>query len=230
MTDSWEPRHIQLLGGFGITYDGKPPNDQRCGMKTCVALSYLLLRHGQLVPTRELASILELDVDGKHATMPLRVLIHRIRKQLSSVADDHGCIKSTRTTRMTYSWNMDCDIEVDLFKAEALCDSVMQAKRLSDIGTSEIDRLVDLCGQELLPELRDKDWVEVSSSRYRILHSSAMAHVLGLMSKAGDTAQIILTCNRGLAKDQTNEALWTHLQRAMGKTEAQIKMEIAASQ
>ena len=188
---------IQMLGGFSVTYDGRPAFEEVLQSRRMRRLlQYLLLNSGREVTHGEL--ITAMWGDAGDCELKLRALLHRLR--VAAGKDGPELRDCVVTGRGTYCWNAEMDAEIDVAEFEALAA-----------------RLVALYRGRLLPDAAGESWVESRQLELHTAYQDALFYQIAQSKQNDDPAQTEALCRRAIEIDPYDERLYVELILALRK-------------
>ena len=183
---------IQMLGGFSVTYDGRPAFEEVLQSRRMRRLlQYLLLNSGREVTHGEL--ITAMWGDAGDCELKLRALLHRLRVAASKDGPElRDCVV---TGRGTYCWNAEMDAEIDVVEFEALAARVTAAQEETQ-RQALAARLVALYRGRLLPDAAGESWVESRQLELHTAYQDALFYQIAQSKQNDDPAQTEALCRR----------------------------------
>ncbi|HJB42402.1 MAG TPA: diguanylate cyclase [Candidatus Gemmiger avicola] len=204
---------IQMLGGFSVTYDGRPAFEEVLQSRRMRRLlQYLLLNSGREVTHGEL--ITAMWGDAGDCELKLRALLHRLRVAASKDGPElRDCVV---TGRGTYCWNAEMDAEIDVVEFEALAARVTAAQEETQ-RQALAARLVALYRGRLLPDAAGESWVESRQLELHTAYQDALFYQIAQSKQNDDPAQTEALCRRAIEIDPYDERLYVELILALRK-------------
>jgi len=205
---------IEMLGGFSILADGAHITEPgKSSSKTWKLIQYLIANRHKSISRDEL---IETFCDSEYADNPggtLRTLVYRARAALAdgglSCAND---IIVAKHGGYAWSSNIKCDVDAELF--EAFCSKA--GARSEDSEKLELLlRAAALYKGDFLPNSSGELWVMSLARWYRSMYINCALDALGLLTKAGRSAEAEELCTKALRTDPFDEDLLRYHLRSL---------------
>jgi len=199
--------HIQLLGGFRLTFDATPITTLD-SPRLQALLAYLLLHRAAPHARAHLAFRLWPDTTEAQAHANLRTLLHRFRHTLPN-AD-----RFLHVDAQTVQWRSDARFTLDVAEVERALAQAEAAERTGDHGMLRraFERAVALYQGDLLPGCYD-DWVLLERERLRQAFLAGLERLILLLEQVGEYAAAIGHAQQLVRHDPLHEATYQHLMR-----------------
>jgi DNA-binding SARP family transcriptional activator len=185
--------HIQLLGEFGLAYDGA-----RVGAvntpRLRTLLAYLILHRCAPQPRQHLAFLLWPDSDEEQARTNLRNLVHLLRHALPH---SDCCLHSEGQTLL---WEPHVLYDLDVTEFEEAIHSGAQ------------QRAIELYRGDLLPDCYG-DWIIPERERLRLLYLGALQQAVGEQETAQNYGVALGYAQRLVREEPLSEAYCRQLIR-----------------
>jgi DNA-binding SARP family transcriptional activator/tetratricopeptide (TPR) repeat protein len=191
--------HIQLLGGFDISFEGSPVSGfHQPRLQTLLA--YILLNRQALHPRSSIAFLFWPDSSDKQARTNLRRLLHTLRRALPQSE------RFLALTTETIQWRNDGSFLLDLAQFE---DHLQQA---AAAGTPEhrqaaLQKAVSAYGGDFLPGFHD-EWILAERERLRSLYADALTQLAALYEAERDYRAAVDVARRLLHLDMMQESTY----------------------
>jgi predicted ATPase/DNA-binding SARP family transcriptional activator len=198
--------HVQLLGGFRITY-----GDQAvAGVNTRLQalLAYLLLHRGAPVPRQQLAFLFWPDSAEAQARTNLRQLLHSLKQTLPEA--EHF----VQADAQTLQWRAAAPVRLDVAEFEDALARAAAAEQHADAPAlrAALEQAVAAYQGDLLPSGYD-DWLLPERERLRQAYSTALDRLVRLLERQGDAREAIACAERLLRHDPLREETYRVLMR-----------------
>lgn len=192
-----EKLYVRMLGGFSLTYDGKPVALERnSGTKATQLLEYLIYHKGERVPRDRLVEVLYGDDDISNPQNNLKVNIFRLRKLLaSSQLPDYEYIVHRNGT---YSWQSEIDVEIDALSFAQVAHEGVDFRRSPEHRCELMLEAISLYTGEFLPMIASEPWVAVESVKYREMYMSCVNNVFTLLQTEGRYDDALTVCEKAI--------------------------------
>ena len=111
---------VKMFGKFSIEYKSKQLSydDMRSEMVTKL-LAYIVVNHSRVISVQELIDVLWVDDEIINPIGALKNLVYRLRNILKNKLGNEQFILSSRGT---YSWNPEYEIELDIENSEPILE------------------------------------------------------------------------------------------------------------
>lgn len=188
---------VQMLGGFSVTYEGKPVSLERSSItKATQLLQYLIYYRGKKIPRDALINILYNEYDISNPANNLKVNLFRLRKLLASSHLPNYDYISFKSGMYSFSSPMPIEIDAEQFDAYAT-----QAQE-TDIPDEEkiilLQRAIEIYKGKFLPMIINEPWAVIENVRYRDMYAKCITDVSALLKKSGDSRLRLDICNRAV--------------------------------
>lgn len=199
-----------MLGGFSLSYEGKPVTLERnSGTKATQLLQYLIYHKGERVPRDKLVEVLYADDDISNPQNNLKVNIFRLRKLLAaSQLPEYEYIVHKNGT---YSWQSEIDIEIDAIAFAHVAHEGADFRRGAEHRCTLMLRAVDLYTGEFLPMIASEPWVAVESVKYRDMFMTCVNDAYTLLQADTRFEDALEVCDKAIKVCPYDEDL--HLKR-----------------
>lgn len=206
MAQGW---HIQLLGGFALTYDDRPVTDLHLGRSQRL-LAYLILHRATAQPRQRLAFQLWPDSIDTQARTNLRKVLSHLR-QTWREADQLLLINP-----QSIQWSPRADCVPDIVAFETLVNT---AEQTTNAATCQgcWEKAIQLYQGDLLPDC-DDDWLVPERERLRQLQQRSLEQLTHQLEQQQTYAPAITYAQQMLRLDGLNEAAYCTLMRLYHRT------------
>lgn len=188
---------VQMLGGFSITYEGKPVSLERSSItKATQLLQYLIYYRGKKIPREALINILYNEYDISNPANNLKVNLFRLRKLLASSHlpnYDYISFKSGM-----YSFSSEIPIEIDAEQFDAFATQAQNPDISDEEKIVLLQRAIECYSGKFLPMLLNEPWAVVESVRYRDIYLKCISQASDLLKRTGDLALRLDICSRAV--------------------------------
>lgn len=196
--------HVQLLGGFQLTYNGQEVK-ALYAERLVLLLSYLLLNFGKPLPRKQLAFTFWADTTEEQARTNLRNLFHHFRKafpEIDSFLEIEG---------QTIQWKANADIQLDVARFKS---AVVQAKKAKDDSARivHLREAVSSYRGELLPGYYE-DWILSDREEFHQSYLTALSQLAKLLEDSRQYDEAIEITNRLIRSEPLNESAYQHAMR-----------------
>ncbi|MFI5272187.1 MAG: ATP-binding protein [Ktedonobacterales bacterium] len=199
--------HVQLLGDFSLTYDGRPVE----GMSTPrlqSLVAYLVLHRDAPQLRQHLAFLFWPDSSEAQARNNLRQLLYALRRALPSA----NALLSVDSR--TLQWRCDAPLWIDVDEFAGVLVAIERIERGQDVTAlyAAGEQVLNLYQTDLLPGCYD-EWIvpEREHLRDRFLH--ALDRLIQLHEQRPDYAAAIRYARRLIRSDALNEEAHRRLMR-----------------
>ncbi len=198
---------VRCLGQFVVAVDGVEAVPCRPG-KARALFQHLLVRHGQVVQTKQLAEVLWPGCTPAKVATSLRVAVHTLRGDLHATLGTPEASLQVKHASGGYLLAGD-GIRLDVEEFER---SVSEAQRSSspDQALPSWRRAAALYAGDFLP-FDDGDWVEGCREWHRSRAAWAFTALQGDAARRGDVPALLHWCRRLLALDPCDEQVYRSL-------------------
>jgi len=207
---------IELFGKFRMEVDGQDATralgNSKKGRRI---LEYLILHRGEPMTASKLYALLWPDEEISSLENALKTLMSRTRSALSRF--DPSLSACIVTARGAYRWNTELPQTVDVFRFEALCLELLQAKEHNDETEEKVDAAFALYKGDLSATGDMGDWIISRNTYYSSLCIKTARHAIQLMEAKQHDAGIIRVAQRGLMVDPLDEEMHLALTRSLVK-------------
>ena len=185
---------VQMLGGFSITYDGKPVALERSSItKATQLLQYLIYYRDKKIPRDALINMLYNEYDISNPANNLKVNLFRLRKLLVSSHLPNYDYISFKSGMYSFSSPIPIGIDAEQFDAFAT-----QAQE-PDISDEEkiilLQRAIEIYKGKFLPMIVNEPWAVIENVRYRDVYAKCITDACYLLKKTGDLRLRLEICN-----------------------------------
>ncbi|MGE4214708.1 MAG: bacterial transcriptional activator domain-containing protein [Anaerotignaceae bacterium] len=196
--------HIELFGGFSISYGGKVYlKDNGSSKKVMNILQYLIINKNNKVSYDNLVYAMKLDEGNKNPTAVLKNLIYRVRTLLKvSGLPDLDYILQTSGT---YSWNNDIECVVDVELFQDYCKKAQDKDKTDEEKLEFYNKAIKIYGGKLLPKNAVELWIVPLTTYYDSVFSQCIKECYGLVKKNGDYSAMIHICSKAIEIDPYDE-------------------------
>lgn len=191
--------HIQMLGGFNMTYRGQPVLlGKSLSSKMLHLLMLLIYSRGEGIRRTRLLEQLYGDSDTEQAANSLRAMIFRLRKSLIAAGLPDGEYISTKGG--VYMWtaeHVDVELDVEVFQKQVM--AALEEKE----PLKEVELLEEACGLykgEFLPLMIADDWVSAANWKYQELYFKVLRELARLLKKQNRYEELLPYCEQALSR------------------------------
>jgi predicted ATPase/DNA-binding SARP family transcriptional activator len=191
---------IHLLGGFVVSIDGRPVEDDAWRLRRArTLLKLLVLAPDHRMHREQLMELLW--PEGPPAGNSLHQVMYTARRALGVAPVRLAMRDSVVTLDGDALW-----VDVDAFEA--------QATRAREARTVDAYRAaLDLYGGDLLPEDRFEDWAQARRDQLRETQLGLLVELAALQAEAGERVAAIETLQRVIVEDPLHEPAHRELMR-----------------
>ncbi|HCT65175.1 MAG TPA: hypothetical protein DIC60_07950 [Lachnospiraceae bacterium] len=188
---------VQMLGGFSMTYDGKPVSLERSTVTNATQLlQYFIYYRDKKIPKDALINMLYNEDDITNPTNNLKVNLFRLRKILAKSHLPNDNYISFKSGMYSFCSQIPIELDVEQFNSFA-----NQAEN-PDISDEEkiilLQRAIEVYKGEFLPMIINEPWVLVENLRYHDLFTKCINDACHLLKKMGDSRLMLDICNRAV--------------------------------
>jgi DNA-binding transcriptional activator of the SARP family len=199
-----EMLHIELFGGFSISYGDKVYlKDNGSSKKVINILQYLIINKNNKVTYDNLVYATKLDKDNKNPNAVLKNLIYRARTLLKdSGFPEYEYILQTSGT---YSWNnnIPCVVDVEIF--QDYCKKAQNKDKTDEEKLELYNKAIEIYGGKLLPKHSVELWIVPLTTYYDSMFSQCVKEYYELVKKNGDYSSMIHICAKAIEIDPYDE-------------------------
>lgn len=197
---------IRMLGGFCVDCSGQDVAQKLGAAKKRVTLlQYLILAQGRAVPVSELfAALWPYDDETLDQKGALKTTVSRLRAALA--VHSRVLADAVLTETGGYAWDMQADVEVDVFEFEKLCRQIS----LCADGPNRAalcERALRLYRGDLLGGAAEEPWIARRSAELHAQYLAAAADYVRELRAENRFPRIAAVCREALAVDPLNSAL-----------------------
>lgn len=212
--------HIQLLGGFQLTYDGTPLTTLTQGRQQAL-LAYLLLHHHAPQLRHQIAFRFWPETNDEQALKNLRRLLTGLFQACPTLKP--WIVSNQRTLQ----WQNHLALQLDVAEFEQICQQIDH-----DSSRGVTDRLLPLAEQarqlyrgELLPGFYD-EWVLAARQQFQELYHTLLLRLIDTWQQQGDYQTALRYTKLLLEHDPISEHAYyrlIELQALLGNTAGAIQ-------
>ncbi|MDX1618328.1 MAG: BTAD domain-containing putative transcriptional regulator [Balneolaceae bacterium] len=205
-----EGLHIDLLGRFRITCDGKVENSVNT-IRVQELLAWLIIHRDTPQQRQRLSFIFWPDSAENQARANLRNLFFQLRETVPFA--DRLIDSDFKTIR----WNPEISVRVDLVEFEEVVASARKAEQAGDPERrmSMLIRAADIYADPLLPDSYE-EWVERPRNRLRSMYREVLKNLVELMEERQEYDSAIAYARKWTQSEPLNESAWRTLMRLHG--------------
>lgn len=172
---------VHMLGGFGVTFDGRPLTFGRGSTTRSLQLFQLLMLHQKQGVAKEklMEALYEWDTIG-NKNNSLNTMIYRLRKQLAAAGLPEA--EYIAVNGGICRWVSGLCVSVDAVEFE---EAVSASRSASGEREKQkfLERAVSLYRGELLPQISNETWVAVESARLKRMYEEAVRELCQILGK-----------------------------------------------
>lgn len=210
--DSYQPvLRAHLLGPFQLTFGPAKVSTELPGQAQTV-LKYLLSHRKRPVSRESLLDLLWPDADPSTGQGRLRVVVHTLRKSLSSCDALNG--KQLVMTQGSNIWlNPEVDLAVDVEEFEKLWHMGWKLRRDGNLAGAMrcYEQAESLYAGDYLEDEAYADWTLLKREALRDAYSTILTMLAGMSLESGDDVGAIIWSQKLLAQDDCREDAYRHL-------------------
>ena len=182
--------------------------------KKTALLEILLLNRQRPMSVTRLAEMIWGEDEEINAENALKTLISRLRKDL----EESGLNGAILTVPGGYMWNPDLPANIDVFRMEELCNTLLDAESLDPDIRDQFEELLHLYTDDLLTNSNLSKWITPKSVYYHDLYLKTVYRYIDLLNQEKEYGDIIRVCKIALDIDAFDSMLNLELMSALLKT------------
>ncbi|HHT24377.1 MAG TPA: hypothetical protein GXZ76_02505 [Clostridiaceae bacterium] len=182
--------------------------------KKTALLEILLLNRQRPMSVTRLAEMIWGEDEEINAENALKTLISRLRKDL----EESGLNGAILTVPGGYMWNPDLPANIDVFRMEELCNTLLDAESLDPDIRDQFEELLHLYTDDLLTNSNLSKWITPKSVYSHDLYLKTVYRYIDLLNQEKEYGDIIRVCKIALDIDAFDSMLNLELMSALLKT------------
>lgn len=191
--------YIQMLGGFNMTYQGRPVLlGKSLSGKMLHLLLVLVYSRDEGIRRERLLDQLYGDSDVEQATNSLRAMLYRLRKSLVAAGLPQGEYISTRGG--VYRWqaeHIEVELDVEEFQKQAMAALEEKDSKKKILLLEESCRMYR---GEFLPMMIGDSWVSAANRKYQELYFRILHELARLLKEQNRHQELLPYCEEALVR------------------------------
>ena len=199
--------HVQLLGGFGLTVNGRTVEDTTSrSYQVWNLLSFFIANRQKALSQDEIITAIWLDDEIDNPSSALKNLVYRIRTMLTG--HDFPYAKDLVIFQQgAYHYNNLLNTQVDSERFEQLCQEALKGadEEEPQVKLPLLLEAIDLYKGDFLPGSAYEGWVVPVKAYYHSLYMKCVYAVLEALHKLKNYEEIERICEQALKIEQLDE-------------------------
>ncbi len=199
---------VNMLGRFQVICDEQVlDGDKIHSMMLMKLFVYLMLHRDKVLTVDEIAMALWRDEETDNPAGALKNLMYRLRMLLKKHFGENDFIL---TSRGSYQWNPEIEVELDVEKFEAFCEKAKKEEE-TEPKLEAFEKAIELYQGDFMPKLLDMHWSVTLTTYY---HSMFLSCVKGLSEIYKDEErfdELEVLANWAIMHDNLEECFYYYL-------------------
>ena len=207
--------NVKLFGKFSVEYKSNILlyDDMRSEMVTKL-LAYILVNNSKAISVQELVDVLWVDDEIINPIGALKNLVYRLRNILKNKLGDEQFILSSRGT---YSWNPQYQIQLDTEKIEQMYYKSKESNLSQKERIATLKNMMNLYTGSIFKVIASQHWVIQMEAYYRSMYIRGVEELISLYDSEKKYKEINECCTVAIAVEPLEEVFYYEKIKAMIK-------------
>ena len=204
---------VKMFGKFSIEYKSKQLSydDMRSEMVTKL-LAYIVVNHSKVISVQELIDVLWVDDEIINPIGALKNLVYRLRNILKNKLGNEQFILSSRGT---YSWNPEYEIELDIEKIEQLYYKSKDSRVKHNEKIRILNDMMTLYNGSIFKVISSEHWVIQMEAYYRSMYIRGVEELIHEYEVKNKYKEINDCCTMAISAEPLEEEFYYYKVKAM---------------